>query len=103
RRHTKIIGQRIEPDVGDEFIVERNRNAPVQTRGRAGDTQILQALVFQETEDFIATVGWRHELGMALDIFDQPLLMRLELEIIIFLLELDDIAPAWIKISVGQT
>ena len=52
-----VVGQSIKPDIGDEVGIERQRDSPVQARGRPTDAQILKHIVLQETEHFVAPIS----------------------------------------------
>ena len=97
-----VIHQRVEPDVGDEIRVEGQGNAPVQPRRRARDAQVFQRVVLEEAQHFVAAVRRRDEIRVRLDVINQPLLVRAELEIIIVLLQFDHLAVARVKRAVGQ-
>ena len=97
-----VVHQRVEPDVGDEVRVERERDAPVQPRRRAADAEVFEGVVLEEAEDFVAAVVGLDEAGIRLDVINEPLLVRAELEIPVLLHELDDLAVLRREIAVGQ-
>ena len=80
-----IIDKCVEPNVSDEGGVERNGDAPVQAFGRPRDAEILQRLFFQEAEHLIAPVIRGDEAGIGFNVFDDPILMFAQLEVIVVL------------------
>ena len=58
-----VIHERVEPDVGHVGGIKRNRNSPVEPRCGTSDTEIFELIVFQEAEDFVATIGGCDEIG----------------------------------------
>ena len=63
----RVIHQRVEPDVGDEILVEGQGNAPVQPRRRTRDAQVFERVVFEKAEHFVAAIGRRDEIRVRLD------------------------------------
>ena len=92
-----VIHQRIEPDVGDKILVEGQGNAPVQTRRRTRDAQIFQFVVLEKAEHFVAAMIRPDKRRILFDVINQPLLLLVQLEEIIFLLQFDDFAVAGIE------
>ena len=80
-----VIDERIKPDVGDVCGIEGNRDAPVQTIGGAGDAEVFEGVVLEKAEDFVAAIIGLDEMRIRLDVTDEPFLLVLEFEIIIFL------------------
>ena len=97
-----VIHQRVEPDVGDELLVEGQGNAPVQPRQRTRDAQVFERVVFEKAEDFIAAVIRRDERRIRFDVINEPLLMGPQLEPIVAFLQFDDLTVSRIKRPVGQ-
>ena len=46
RRNAGIVAQRVEPNVRHVFLVERQRDAPLEPRLGSRDTQILKRVIF---------------------------------------------------------
>src|SRR5207247_2114349 len=84
RRH--VVEQRIEPDVGDVLVVEGELDPPLEARLRPADRQILQ-WVPQEAEDLVAIPFRPDEVGVALDVVDEPRLILRHLEEVVLLLD----------------
>ena len=80
-----VVGQSIEPDVDDVPVVPGYRNPPVERRARHG--KVAEA-VFHEGEDFIPLGFGLDEVGIGLDMRQQPLLVFAHPEEVGFFLEL---------------
>src|ERR1017187_289326 len=98
----RVIHQRVEPDVGDEFLVEGQGNAPVQPRQRTRDAQVFERVVFEKAKHFVAAIRRRDEIRVRLDVINQPLLLRAELEVVVVFFQLDDFAITRGKLAIGQ-
>ena len=70
----QVIDQGIKPDVGDVIGIEGQRDAPFQAALGTGDAKVLQR-VPQETQDLVAVALRADEIGVCLDMVDQPLLV----------------------------
>ena len=57
---------------------------------------------FEEAEDFVATVAGLDEVGIGLDVVDEPVLVRREFEVVVLFFELDDFAVEGIEGAVRQ-
>src|SRR5262245_65707897 len=66
-----VVDQRVEPDVRDELVVERQGNPPLQSLARSADRQILQGIP-QEAEDLVAIALGADQVRSELDLVDQP-------------------------------
>jgi len=78
-----VVGQRIEPDVGDEGGVEGEFDAPGEAGFRTRDAEIVHRLL-EELENLVLPEARRNEVGVRLDMFDEPglELRKLEVEIL---------------------
>ena len=70
----QVIDQGVEPDVGDETIVEGQFDPPGESRLRPGDAQIFQGFA-EKRQDLVAVALRRNELRVAANVVDQPLLV----------------------------
>ena len=86
-----VIGQGVEPDVGDEGGVERKFDAPGQAGLRAGDAQVVHRFL-EELEDLVLAEARRDEVRVRAQVLDQPGLELRQLEIIILFGRLGDFA-----------
>ena len=77
-----IIDERIEPDIADIILVERQFDPPCKTRFRTRDAEIFERFL-QEAERFICAVCGQNEIRMSLDVFDQPVLKTAHAEEIV--------------------
>ena len=84
RRH--VVEQRIEPHVGDVLVIEGQLDAPLEARLRPADRQILQ-WVPQEAENLVAIPFRADEVGVTLDVVDEPRLVLRHLEEVVLLLD----------------
>src|SRR6185437_6357872 len=66
--NTDVIHECIEPDVGDKMGIERQRNAPVKSSQRTGDAKVLEFVVLQEAEHFVAAGGGLDEVGVGFEV-----------------------------------
>src|SRR5262249_61344333 len=81
-----VVDQRVEPDVGEVLVVERQRDSPLQTLARPANRQILQGIP-KEAEDLVAIALRADHVWPALDLIDQPLLVFRHLEEVVLLLD----------------
>ena len=100
RRNAGVVAQRVEPNVRHVFLVERQRDAPLESRLGPRDTQILKRVVFQEAKHLVAARRWLDEIGVGLNMVDKPLLMFAELEVVIVLNQLGDLTVKRIERAV---
>src|SRR5260370_29891556 len=92
-----VVYQSVEPDIGDVIGIEGDGDAPVEARDRAGDAKVLQDIVLEQSEDFIAAALRINKRRIIFEMINQPRLAVLELKVIIFLLQLDDLTVGWIE------
>ena len=78
-----VVGQRVQPHIHSVLGVEVHRNAPLD--GGTADAQILQAGLKEIVDHFIFAGRGLDEIGVLLDILDQPVLILAQLEEIGFL------------------
>ena len=97
-----VIGEGVEPDVGDERGVERDGDAPVEAGGGPGTAEVFERIVFEETEDFIAAIVGFDEIGVGFDVIDEPRLVFAEAEIVVVFDQFDDLAVEGIESAVGE-
>mmetsp|Transcript_19789 Transcript_19789/g.31058 ORF Transcript_19789/g.31058 Transcript_19789/m.31058 type:complete len:345 (-) Transcript_19789:242-1276(-) len=73
----EVVRQRVEPDVHDVFLVEALGHAHAPLEGGAADAQVPQRLlrVPEAVQDVVAVHLGPDELGVRLDVGDQPLLV----------------------------
>ena len=79
-----IIGQRVDPHIHNVSGVKIHRHAPCEAG--AAHAQILQAGLEEIVNHFVGAGGGLNEIGMGLDIVDQPILIFAHTEEIAFLL-----------------
>ena len=101
-RDADVIHQRVEPHVSDEARIEGQGDAPVEPGRGTRNAQVGERVIFEEAQYFVAPVGGLHEVGVLLNMRDEPGLVVLELEVVVLLDERDDLAPRRIKSAVGQ-
>src|SRR5206468_2901421 len=88
RRDARVVEQRVEPDVGDEALVEWHLDAPSEPALRARDRQILQRLA-QKAEDLVSIALGPDPVGVGMNVLEQPLLIAAHAEeVVLFLDEL---------------
>ena len=78
-----VVGQRVQPHIHGVLGVEVHRNAPLD--GGTADAQILQAGLEEVVDHFVLAGRGLDEIGVLLDILDQPVLILAQLEEIGFL------------------
>ncbi len=86
-----VVGQRVEPDVGDVVFVEGQRDAPGQPLARARDAQVGQRLL-ERLEQLVAAEAGHDPVGMVLEVLEQARAVGLEPEIVVGLLHRHDLA-----------
>ena len=69
-----VVHEGVEPDIADVLVVERQVNAPRQAAFRAGNAKVLERLA-QEAQRLVAAEVGLDELGVRLDVADQPFLI----------------------------
>jgi hypothetical protein len=97
-----VVREGVEPDVGDEVGIEGDGDAPVEAGGGPGAAEVFEGIVFEEAEDFVAAVVGFDEVGMGLDVIDEPGLVFAESEVIVFLDQFDDLAVEGVEGAVGE-
>ena len=97
-----VVQERVEPDVGDEILVERQFNAPGEPRLRARDTEVLQFFGFQKAESFVGAEIRLNKFRMRLDIFDEPVLIFAHAEEIVSFLNGVHFASALRTVAVDE-
>ena len=80
-----VVDQRVEPDVGDVLLVPGDLDAPGQARLGPRDAEVLQGLL-QEGEHFVSVALGPDEVGVVVDVADEPLLVLAHLEEVVALL-----------------
>ena len=80
-----VIDEGVEPDVGHVILVEGQRDPPGQPRLGAGNAEVLQGFA-QEGEDLVPVAFRADEIGVVLDIPDEPLLVFAHAEEVVALL-----------------
>ena len=85
----EVVGQRVEPHIGHMVFVPRKRNPPVDRC--ATDREITQPLP-DETESLIASNLRQDEIVMGFVPIEQRLLVTTQLEEVVLLTHLDDLA-----------
>ena len=85
-----VVGQGVEPDVGDEGGIEGQFDAPGQAALGTRDAQVVHRLL-QELEDLVLAEARRDEVGVSAEVLDQPGLELRQLEIIILFGRLGDL------------
>ena len=74
-----VVDQRVEPHVGHVALVPRQRDAPGHALARARDRQVAERLA--QHAEHLAPVGrGTYEVGMPLQVIDQPRLVLLHAE-----------------------
>ena len=68
-----VVGQRVDPDVDHVLGIEVHRHAPLE--GGAADAQILKARAQEVVQHLVGPRRRLDEVGMALDVVDQPVLI----------------------------
>src|ERR1700721_1249560 len=79
-----VIRQRVDPDVHDMARIVGHRHAPIE--GRSADREILEAAL-NESDDFVAVLLRRDELGASLVMRKQELAIGGEPEKVALLLD----------------
>ncbi len=97
-----VVEQRVEPDVGDELLVERQLDAPREARFRPRDAEVLQLFGFEEAEGFVGAEVGLDELRMGFDVVDEPLLIFAHAEEVVGLDDSVDFAPALRAVAVDE-
>ena len=85
-RRGHVVEQRVEPDVGHEPVVERERDAPLEPALRAADRQILEGLP-QEAQELVPVALGLDGLRMVLEVAPEPVLVRRHPEEVVLLLD----------------
>ena len=62
-----VVEQRVEPDVGHEAVVERERDAPLEPALRAADRQVLERLA-QEAQELVPVALGLDDVRMVLEV-----------------------------------
>src|SRR5262249_49739759 len=78
----RVVDQRVEPDVRVARRVERQRNAPGLPRPADGD---VDETAFDEPQNLVSTDVGLQELGMRLEMIQEPLLVLREPEEVVLL------------------
>ena len=78
-----VVAQRVQPDIHRVLLVEGHGDAPLD--GRAADAQVVQARAQEVIEHLVGAGGGLDEVGMLLDVLDQPVLVLAQLEEVAFL------------------
>ena len=86
-----VVGQGVEPDVGDERLIKGQFDAPGQTGLRTRDAQVVHRLL-QELEDLVLAEARRDEVRVRAEVLDQPGLELRQLEIVVLFGRLGDLA-----------
>ena len=99
-----VIAQRIEPDVVHIIAIERQLDAPTQSRFRARDAEIA-GKSFDGVAQFrftkVRNDKWLFGSRSFVDQIEQPLFMALEFKIVIFFLAKLDLTPFWSEFAIG--
>ncbi len=88
-----IVDQRVEPDVRDVIVVERQLDAPLQAFFGAGNAEIEAGIPLERVQELGFTEGREHRVGRGFEVSAQPRSVVAEFEIPIFLRDFDDFAP----------
>ena len=79
-----VVRQRVEPDIRDEFAIERELDAPREPGLRTGDAEVVHRLL-QELEHLLATMRRIDEVRIVLQVLDEPGLELRQLEVVVLL------------------
>ena len=83
-----VVEERVEPDVGHEPVVERQRDPPLEPALRPADRQVLERLA-EEAQELVAVAVGLDDLRMVLEVAPQPVLVRRHPEEVVLLLDVD--------------
>ena len=95
-----IVGERINPDIDDVLVIERNRNAPLD-RG-TGNAEILESLLNEVIEHFLLACLRIDKVRILLDELFQPALVFAQLEEVCLLTGVADLSAAVRAFAVHQ-
>ena len=94
-----VVGECVEPDVGDMLFVPRQGNAPLQRLST--DREILQA-AFDEAGHFVAAKAWHDRVGMLLVPLEQPLLKARKAEEVVLFFDVGGLRLVDRAVAVGE-
>lgn len=94
-----VVGQRIEPDVGDVFVIPRQGNAPRKTG--SANTEVEQTL-FDEANDFVHPIIRDYCLGMGRIPLEQTIAVPGEAEKVVLFFDCLDRLFVNRAISIGE-
>jgi len=80
-----VVDERVEPDIGDVVLVPGDLDAPGQARLGPRDAEVLEGLL-QEGEHFVLVSLGPDEVGVVVDVPDEPLLVLAHPEEVVALL-----------------
>ncbi len=97
----EVIGEGVEPHVGDPFRGEGKRDSPGKTAGGPGDAEVFETFGAEEAEDFVSADAGFDEGGIGFDMCDEPVLVTGHAEVPILFEQGNDLAPARIPGAIG--
>src|SRR5205814_8166085 len=97
-----VVRERVEPDIRDEILVERQLDPPIEPRFWTRDAKISSEPLNRVPQFCLAKIRNDRVMSRAcgIDVSEQPVLMLAQFEIIIFFLAKLDLAPLRAKLAV---
>src|SRR5207244_4734570 len=87
-----VVREGVEPDVGDELVVERQLDSPIESRFWSRDAKITAQLLDRIAQFGLPKIG--NDGGFAIvDVAEQPVFVPAQFEIVIFFLAELDLSP----------
>ena len=94
-----VVDERVEPDVGDEILVEGKLDAPLEAFLGAGDAEVDAGIAFQRVEQLGLAEGGDDDFGVVFDEVLEPIGVVAEFEVPVFLFDFDDFPPLGTEVA----